>query len=593
MKKFKKLTPFKLQVLENFPFIDEDFDAITNYELLCKVVEYLNNTMENVNIVEDDVDKLKEQFTELKSYVDNYFDNLDLQTEVNNKLDEMAESGELEQIISEYLRLTGIFAFDTISDMKLSENLTNGAITKTLGRNSYNDGYGAFYKVRNLNISDIVDDYNIVSLYNGELVAEMIPNSNSGIINDNILNNTLKINNIKGRIKLNDKLFLGAFFNPNEGNKIYLKVSKDGKNFNTLSATNLTGRDPSIAYINGNFYIVVTNYSNDFDFIIYKSSDLITWTTHYINANLNNYYSRWAPEFFVDGDTIKIIITLQETASSNFYIYTLDCTNLENLTFGNLTNITPSNESSCIDGSITKFENTYYMVVTDTTQSSNDIQTSRIYTSNDLTTWALLNDNIFKTCYNVEGCQLLRTNNQWTIYGDSPLLAPYLCLETPNLAITDSEGNNIKNYIQPIYSLTDMRHGTILLCEDEEIQEKVYNLIDTNNVDINYIVNPNKVTNLIELTNAHLDKIIIQPNTLIHVGGADSTVGKVYNPLRCERFGIIFYASVDYGQVTFNQLQNIQGSMVTVNRNYHNSNGIAAKVFYQELNLNCNATYIP
>ena len=47
MKEFKKLTPFKLQVLENFPFIDEDFDAITNYELLCKVVEYLNNTVEN------------------------------------------------------------------------------------------------------------------------------------------------------------------------------------------------------------------------------------------------------------------------------------------------------------------------------------------------------------------------------------------------------------------------------------------------------------------------------------------------------------------------------------------------------------------
>ena len=34
-----------MQVLQSFPFIDEDFDAITNYELLCKVVEYLNKTV--------------------------------------------------------------------------------------------------------------------------------------------------------------------------------------------------------------------------------------------------------------------------------------------------------------------------------------------------------------------------------------------------------------------------------------------------------------------------------------------------------------------------------------------------------------------
>ena len=39
----KNLTPFKLCVLQNFPFIEADFDARTNYQLLCKVVEYLNN----------------------------------------------------------------------------------------------------------------------------------------------------------------------------------------------------------------------------------------------------------------------------------------------------------------------------------------------------------------------------------------------------------------------------------------------------------------------------------------------------------------------------------------------------------------------
>lgn len=98
-KKFIKLTPFKMQVLQTFPFIDADFDAITNYELLCKVVEYLNITVDNVNILNDEVEEYINKFNELKSYVDNYFTNLDVQQEINNKLDEMAQSGELGELI--------------------------------------------------------------------------------------------------------------------------------------------------------------------------------------------------------------------------------------------------------------------------------------------------------------------------------------------------------------------------------------------------------------------------------------------------------------------------------------------------------------
>jgi len=93
---FKRLTPFKMQVLQSFPFIDEDFDAITNYELLCKVVEYLNTTVDNVNLLESD-------FQTLYNYVHDYFDNLDVQEEINKKLDEMAEDGTLTNIIKNYV----------------------------------------------------------------------------------------------------------------------------------------------------------------------------------------------------------------------------------------------------------------------------------------------------------------------------------------------------------------------------------------------------------------------------------------------------------------------------------------------------------
>lgn len=99
MKDYKKLTPFKFQILQSFPFIAEDFDSLTNYELLCKVVEYLNDVISNENNVEENVTNLYNSFVELQDYVNDYFDNLDVQNEVNNKLDEMTEDGTIPTII--------------------------------------------------------------------------------------------------------------------------------------------------------------------------------------------------------------------------------------------------------------------------------------------------------------------------------------------------------------------------------------------------------------------------------------------------------------------------------------------------------------
>ena len=87
---YKNLTPFKWFVLENFPFIEADFDAITNYQLLCKVVEYLNKTIDKTNELGSQVEILV-----------NWFNNLDVQDEVDKKLDEMTEDGTLAKIINQ------------------------------------------------------------------------------------------------------------------------------------------------------------------------------------------------------------------------------------------------------------------------------------------------------------------------------------------------------------------------------------------------------------------------------------------------------------------------------------------------------------
>ena len=97
--KMNNLPPFKLCVLQNFPFIEADFDAVTNYQLLCKVVEYLNNVIDNNNKQNTNITLLEQNFIILYNYVKDYFNNLDVQEEINKKLDDMAADGSLSKLI--------------------------------------------------------------------------------------------------------------------------------------------------------------------------------------------------------------------------------------------------------------------------------------------------------------------------------------------------------------------------------------------------------------------------------------------------------------------------------------------------------------
>lgn len=80
------ITPFKLFIKNNFPFIENTYEALDNYGLLCKIVEKLNEVIEDEN--------------KISNTLDNFIDTLDIQAEVNAKLDEMAEDGTLGEIIN-------------------------------------------------------------------------------------------------------------------------------------------------------------------------------------------------------------------------------------------------------------------------------------------------------------------------------------------------------------------------------------------------------------------------------------------------------------------------------------------------------------
>lgn len=182
MVNFKKtrIPLFRRFVLQNFPFIEQDFDALTDYELICKVVEYLNNVIISTNANSEQVEILTDAFNELQSYVDHYFDNLDVQDEINNKLDAMVEAGTLQEIVADYLNSKAIFGFDNLASMKSATNLIEGSYALTLGYYSKNDNGSALYKIRAITNSDAVDEMFIVAMTTDPtLVAELIVDNNT------------------------------------------------------------------------------------------------------------------------------------------------------------------------------------------------------------------------------------------------------------------------------------------------------------------------------------------------------------------------------------------------------------------------------
>ena len=74
-------------------------DSLSYMELLNKLVYVINLAIEDVDAVEENVASLLEAFNELQQFTNDYFNNLDVQEEINIKLDEMVESGEFTALI--------------------------------------------------------------------------------------------------------------------------------------------------------------------------------------------------------------------------------------------------------------------------------------------------------------------------------------------------------------------------------------------------------------------------------------------------------------------------------------------------------------
>lgn len=161
-------------------------ESMSYYETLCGLLHYLKFTIiPTVNNNADAVAELQSLYEELRTYVDDYFKGLDVQEEINNKLDAMVEAGTLQEIIADYLNSKAIFGYDNVEAMKSATNLINGSYAQTLGFYNKNDGGSALYKIRQITNDDVVDEMMIISLNDNTLIAELI------VENDNL--NILKV----------------------------------------------------------------------------------------------------------------------------------------------------------------------------------------------------------------------------------------------------------------------------------------------------------------------------------------------------------------------------------------------------------------
>ena len=123
----------------------ERFEGVVNDE----IETFEHDVNEEIETFERDVnttvDDYIERFNTLYNYVHDYFDNLDVQQEINNKLEVMATDGTLQTLINNYIQPKVIWSYDTLADLQADENLVDGDFVETYGYYAKGDEGGAKY----------------------------------------------------------------------------------------------------------------------------------------------------------------------------------------------------------------------------------------------------------------------------------------------------------------------------------------------------------------------------------------------------------------------------------------------------------------
>lgn len=125
------LPPFKHMIMTIGELPSSYVETMTYYEMLVWFTNYLGETViPAINENGEAVIELQDLFTELQTYVNEYFNNLDVQEEINKKLDEMSENGSLTNLIEMYINpLFNSLSNELTSTLNSSISLQNSRIS--------------------------------------------------------------------------------------------------------------------------------------------------------------------------------------------------------------------------------------------------------------------------------------------------------------------------------------------------------------------------------------------------------------------------------------------------------------------------------
>lgn len=160
MKNINNLKPFP-KFCHSIGYIPTSYKISMTYEeqlwWFCDFLE--NKVIPTVNQNAEALEELQNLYIQLKQYVDDYFSDLNVQTQIDNKLDEMVESGELQDILLHYVDLTK--TYDIYSDfIDDADNLVNGQKIKIMGYYQVGDGGESEYYITDTSSSDYQIDLN-------------------------------------------------------------------------------------------------------------------------------------------------------------------------------------------------------------------------------------------------------------------------------------------------------------------------------------------------------------------------------------------------------------------------------------------------
>lgn len=382
----------------------------------------------------------------------------------------------------------------------------------------------------------------------------------------------------------NDNDFiLYSFFRNSSFAGVDLYMSKDGDTLQRINVnTIIEGKDPSIFYKDGYWYIAITSY-NPHDFSIYKSPNLIDWVRHDISlgmySDVNNRI--WAPEWFEDDNGDLYILLSVKVGEENdkdsilipsFRPYIIKVTNVDELEFSSPT-ILNLEDKNKIDPCMIKENGIYHMFIKDEYD-----KLTEHWTSSDLKTWTFKRDITELKGY-VEGQTIVKYNNTFYLYADS-FKGDYGII----YYVTSTDLDNWSERRAIKVGANRVRHGTAYVVKDDKAKQDLQKFAFANSAipehnvrskgfTLNQFADENGVIENLEI----IDKCIYSITNEEHF-----TINSFTNPNGAEEF-YFYISSNEDASITLNT----DMSVVGVPRGYsyeakYGDNDILIKYIFNE-----------